>query len=276
MTAGAAGATGAAGAAASTGRPWRLALLAALLLAAAAGLAALGAWQLERRAWKRDLIQRVETRLREAPVAAPGPALWPSLTAEGDAYRRVRLAGRFRHDRETLVTAVTDLGGGSWVLTPLDTDAGFTVLVNRGFVPPERRDPARRPPPSDGPVQVTGLLRTSEPGGGFLRPNDPAADRWHSRDVAAIAAARGLGDVAPYFVDADAASSPGVPAGGLTRVAFHDRHLVYALTWLALAAMALAAALRVGRDAWRERGPTLRTGRAAAAGGGGTGRRGSS
>ena len=49
----------------------------------------------------------------------------------------------------------------------------------------------------------------TEPQGGFLRSNDPAHDRWYSRDVAAIAAARGLHDVTPFFVDADARSQSG-------------------------------------------------------------------
>ena len=79
-------------------------------------------------------------------------------------------------------------------------------------------DPAARASPR-GPVTVTGLLRITEPGGGFLRRNDPAAGRWYSRDVAAIAAARGLETVAPYFIDADATPNPGgLPVGGLTVV----------------------------------------------------------
>jgi cytochrome oxidase assembly protein ShyY1 len=40
-----------------------------------------------------------------------------------------------------------------------------------------------------------------EPDGGFLRKNDAAADRWYSRDVAAIGKTMGLIDPAPYFVD---------------------------------------------------------------------------
>ena len=91
---------------------------------------------------------------------------------------------------------------------------------------------------------MTGLLRITEPGGGFLRRNDPAAGRWYSRDVAAIAAARGLADVAPYFVDADASSDvPGGPRGGLTIVSFTNHHLIYALTWFVLAIMAAGAGL---------------------------------
>lgn len=214
-------------------------VLAGLALLAIAGLVALGLWQLERRTWKLALIAQVERRLSAAPVPAPGPSVWPGI-GKGDAYTRVTLRGFYAHDRETLVQAATALGGGYWVLTPLVSDAGFTVLVNRGFVPPDRKV---RPKPPAAPVSVTGLLRLTEPGGGFLRSNDPAADRWYSRDVAAIAARRALTRAAPYFVDADAASEPGWPRGGLTVIAFANNHLHYALTWFAMAAMLAGVSL---------------------------------
>lgn len=226
------------------------ALLAGLAVAVAvAGFVALGVWQLERRAWKLDLIARVEARLAAEPVAAPGPDAWADLSRAGDEYARVRVAGRFRHDREAAVLAVTELGSGYWIVTPLETP-GFTLLVNRGFVPPDRRDPARRPEGQvAGEVAVAGLLRLTEPGGGFLRANDPAAGRWYSRDVAAIAAAAGLGGaVAPYFVDADATPNPGGwPVGGLTVVRFRNTHLGYALTWFALGGGLAFLALRAAR-----------------------------
>lgn len=228
-------------------RPRVRIVLAIVALLLAAGFAALGKWQLERREWKHALVAMVEDRIHRDPVAAPGPDRWPAMTAESDAYRRVTATGRFLHDRETLVQAVTEHGGGFWVVTPLET-ADFTLLVNRGFVPTDRADPATRAEGNPaGQVSVTGLLRMTEPGGGFLRDNDPAAGRWFSRDVAAIARARGLeGRVAPYFVDAGAAPNPGGwPLGGLTVVRFKDTHMVYALTWFALAAMALWAAWRV-------------------------------
>lgn len=226
----------------------RRAVPAALLLMLAAGFVALGIWQVERRAWKHALIDAVETRSTAAPVAAPAPRV--AVSAETDAYRRVRVTGRFLHDRETLVRAVSDLGSGYWVVTPLDT-GGFTVLVNRGFVPPDRRDPASRAAGNGaGQVTVTGLLRVTEPGGGFLRSNDPAADNWYSRDVAAIVAARGVHNAAPYFIDADAAPNPGGwPRGGLTVLRFSDNHLGYALTWFALALLSLGAIWLVLRKA---------------------------
>jgi surfeit locus 1 family protein len=172
------------------------------------------------------------------------------LSAPDYEYRHVRLTGRFEGGANTLVQAVTELGGGYWVLTPMRDDGGFTVLVNRGFVPQERKAEFQQESGPRSPTAVDGLLRVSEPGGGFLRSNDPAANRWYSRDVVAIAKARGLAEVAPYFIDAEASGAADWPRGGLTVVTFRNSHLVYALTWFALAAMlalALARPILAGR-----------------------------
>ncbi|MHB0772045.1 SURF1 family protein [Bradyrhizobium sp. 5.13L] len=213
--------------------------LTVLSLAAFATLIALGVWQIERRAWKLALIDRVDQRVHAPAGPIPSPAAWPKVSTADDEYRHVTVNGRFLHDRETLVQAVTEEGPGYWVLTPLKRSDGTLVLINRGFVPPERRDAStRRDGNPDGQVEITGLLRMTEPNGGFLRNNVPQHNRWYSRDVAAIAAARGLRDVAPFFMDADAGSQiAGGPIGGLTVIRFPNNHLIYALTWFALAFM---------------------------------------
>lgn len=228
------------------GRPGRLAAGVAVVLAI--GLfVSLGIWQVERRAWKLDLIARVDARVAAAPVAAPGPGAWSEIDRARDGYTRVAATGHFLNDRETAVLAVTARGSGYWILTPLVTP-DFTVLVNRGFVPPDRRDPATRAAP-EGEVTVVGLLRLTEPKGGFLRANDPADDRWYSRDVAAIAADKGVTGSAPYFIDADAAPNPGgLPVGGLTVVSFRNAHLSYAITWFSLAAGLAILAWRARRS----------------------------
>lgn len=194
-------------------------------------LAGLGLWQLQRLAWKTDLIARVDARVAAAAVPAPGPAEWAGLSAENAEYRPVTVTGEYAPDSDVLVQAVTERGPGFWVMTPFSTDEGWTLLVNRGFVAGDRRDD--RPLP-EAPQTVTGLLRLSQPGGAFLRANDPAAGRWYSRDTQAIAASLGLTGVAPYFIDADRAGE-GQPVGGLTVIVFRNSHLTYALTWFAMA-----------------------------------------
>ncbi|MBY5435440.1 SURF1 family protein [Rhizobium leguminosarum] len=218
------------------------AIFAACLILLAAALAALGTWQVERLAWKRDLIARVDQRVHAAPMPAPARADWDKVNATDDEYRRVTAVGTLANDKETLVYASTALGPGYWVMTPLTLADGTAILVNRGFVPTERRDPAsRREGELSGPVEITGLMRMTEPTGSLLQSNDAAADRWYSRDVAAIAEKRGVDTVAPYFIDADATANPGgLPVGGLTVVAFPNNHLVYAITWYGLTAMVLA------------------------------------
>jgi surfeit locus 1 family protein len=236
--------------------------LAALALCAAflfVGFLALGTWQVERRAWKLDLIARVEQRVHATPTPAPGQTQWPQINATADEYRHVTLSGSYLHDKETLVQASTVQGTGFWVLTPLQLADGSLVLVNRGFVPPEARERAsRRDAEPQGNTTVTGLLRLTEPDGGFLRRNDATDGRWYSRDVQAIAASRGLAQVAPYFVDADTqpsdtASATALPVAGLTVINFHNSHLVYALTWYTLALMVAGASWFVARVEWRLR-----------------------
>jgi surfeit locus 1 family protein len=234
-----------------------LALVGAVLFV---GFVALGTWQVHRRAWKHDLVARVDQRVHAEPVTAPGRGQWPVVSAANDEYRRVKLTGTFLQDKSVRVRASTELGMGSWLMTPLRLRGGDTVIVNRGFVSTTWcGGKATCTPGPSGETTISGLLRISEPKGAFLQDNDPAGDRWYSRDVAAIAAAKGLVDTAPYFVDADAASSPGRgegndgPVGGLTVIAFPDNHLMYAITWFGMALLTLLGAWIVWKDERKKR-----------------------
>jgi surfeit locus 1 family protein len=203
-------------------------------------LLALGVWQVQRLAWKTELIARVNARVDAPAVAAPGTAEWGRVNKADDEYRHVTLRGRLMNDAEAQVYTVSDYGAGYWVMTPLKRDDGAIVYINRGFVPMDRRMPSTRAEGQpQGEVTITGLLRMPEARGWLLQQaNDPAHDAWYRRDIAAMAQSRHIGPVAPYFVDADASPNPGGwPKGGLTVVKFPNSHLAYALTWFSLAAM---------------------------------------
>ena len=222
----------------------------------------LGTWQVQRRAWKLDLIERVNERVHSQPVAVPAQPAWPAVQPDTHEYLAVQAQGQWLEDRSVLTQAVTELGAGFWLLTPLQQADGTQVLVNRGYVPTAQRKVlaeriAAAPEGAQGDVvMVTGLLRFTEPKGGFMRDNAPQEDRWHSRDVQAIAQAKGLAQAAPFFIDQGVPGQPPSatwPHAGLTVIQFPNTHAVYALTWYGLALMVLGAAWLVVRYEKRKR-----------------------
>ncbi len=243
------------------GRLRPLLIPALFTLISGALLVSLGVWQVHRLAWKENLLATIDARIRSTPQVLPPPAAWSSLKPADYEYRRVALTGTFDNGKETPVFGSTPYGVGSYIMTPMhlrdgDRDGGV-VLVNRGYVPPEFKDPATRAAgePS-GVVRVVGLMRAPEHRGLFTPADDPAAGQFFSRDPAVLAARDGLASVAPFTVDADTAANPGGwPRGGTTVVALPNNHLVYALTWFGTA---LAIFAIFGNYAWRR----LRSGEA--------------
>lgn len=185
--------------------------------------------------WKLELIEKVESRAFEEAQTLPlGP-----VDASTHAYMRVYATGEFRHDLTQEVKAVTELGGGHWKMAPLVMEHG-AVWINRGFIPLGRDAIVVEEP--KGQLRVEGLLRISEPDGTLLEKNDPASERWVSRDVPVMSQHVGLANAKPYFIDADHATGPtSWPRGGLTKVDFRNSHLSYALTWYAMALLFFGA-----------------------------------
>jgi surfeit locus 1 family protein len=205
-------------------------------------LLALGVWQLERKAWKESLIAQIEARAHGTPGEIVPEGHWAEWRAADDEFRRVRLAGTFLHDKEVAVHGLLSAQRGApvqgfYLFTPLRLASGAAVMVNRGFVPSELRDPARRTePPSAGEATVTGLVRAPETPGWFMPDNSPERDEWFTRDLAAMARARGVDRVAPFWVDADPVpNATEWPRPGQTRLAIPNNHLGYALTWFGIA-----------------------------------------
>ena len=190
----------------------------AAILGGLAVLVALGVWQLQRAAWKDDVIASIETRLDEAPVplpAAPDPA--------GDRYRAVAMTGRVGAGA-AVFSAWRGAGTGYRIVAPFETDDGRRVLLDRGFVgaPEAAAVPAAR-------IAVEGNLNWPEE-----READPS-DGWEARDVAALSSALGT---EPVMVVARAVSETGgVRPVPLDTAGIPDNHLGYAVQWFGLAAV---------------------------------------
>ncbi|XP_048204759.1 surfeit locus protein 1 [Perognathus longimembris pacificus] len=208
----------------------------------------LGTWQVQRRKWKLKLIEELEARVMAEPIPLPAdPVELKSLE-----YRPVRVRGHFDHSKElymmprTMVDPAREAQeagrlsssaeSGAHVVTPFHcTDLGVTILVNRGFVPRKKVDPeTRQKGQTAEEVDLVGIVRLTETRKPFVPENNPERNRWHYRDLDAMAKITGA---EPVFIDADFKSTvPGGPVGGQTRVTLRNEHMQYILTWYGLCA----------------------------------------
>jgi surfeit locus 1 family protein len=198
-------------------------------------LVGLGSWQVQRLHWKEGLIAQRDRMVAAPPIAPP-----QTLEAEQNQFRHVADDGVLLNDKEIFLAAASEGGGSGYqVLTPLQEPDGRIIFVNRGFIPLELKDPVKRAAgePS-GAVHIAGLLRVppAEKPTFFLPNNRPDLDLWFWVDLPAMANAAGVGDAAPFYIDADKAPNPGGwPKGGVTNLELPNDHLQYAITWFSLA-----------------------------------------
>jgi surfeit locus 1 family protein len=204
-------------------------------------LIGLGLWQMERKDWKDGLLAAIAARSTGEPVAFPelidGLAGKPASAAE---YTRVKVSGRFLHDKELFYYAPhPTMGPGYHVYTPLVFAPGRTVFVNRGYLPERLKDRSQRAAAQvEGETEVVGLMRATAERLRFAVDNDAKGNLWFWRDLPAMAAAAGVtgGPVAAVSIDAEGEAPGGFPKGGVTELRLPNRHLEYALTWFGLAA----------------------------------------
>ena len=220
-----------------------LAVPALFALAAFVTFVGLGTWQVQRKAWKEALIASLEQRLSAAPVDLPPRERWGQLDPATDEFRHVKFSAAFVPGAEALVYAGSSAlrgdvsGSGYWVLAPARLPAGGLVVVNRGFVPEGRQDPATR---SGGEIagnsELVGVIRWPEPRGTFSPKDEPERNLWFVRDPVAIASAKGWGGAAPFFIELESPQPPGgLPRAGALKVNLRNEHLQYAITWYGLA-----------------------------------------
>jgi surfeit locus 1 family protein len=218
-------------------------------------LIGLGTWQVERLSWKEGLIAEIEAR-RTAPPITIAEAINDVAKRVDVDYRAIKVTGRFDHAGERYFLATSDGAPGFYIYTPLVLIDGKVLFVNRGFVPDELRDPAKRPLGQiDTEVTISGLARAKlvEKPSSMVPDNEPAKNLFFWKDLTVMASSAGVdaAKVLPLFVDAGPAPNPGgFPLGGVTQVDLPNNHLSYAVTWYGLAAaLVVIAAMAMRRKA---------------------------
>jgi surfeit locus 1 family protein len=200
----------------------------------------LGFWQMERREWKRDILDRIATNQAAAPMTLDQLLSRDPLRHE---YGRVKIAGTFEHGHEFFLAARSLKNKvGLQVIVPLKTEDGRVVLFDRGWVPDRAAATQAAAQPS-GRVELTGLVRRSQIRARFAPENVPEKNVWFQADVPLMRKMAGAPSdpkLDAFFLESDATPNPGgIPVGGQTRLDIPNDHLQYAITWF-LIALALA------------------------------------
>lgn len=227
-------------------RPTKLAVLLTVLLV---GMCfSLGVWQVMRLQWKQGLIEELQQAQQAAPLEGKDLPV-DEAGLEALNFRKVRLHGVFMDGREFHLIGRYNKGvSGYDVLVPfLVRDEArdeaqkppLVVLVNRGWIPLDHKDPATRPEPLNalnGEVTVDGLLFFPRQGSHFLPDHDTARNVWFWYDTPRMSQETGL-DLPPVIVEAVDPEHP-QDVLPLPREDYHielrNDHLSYAITWFAL------------------------------------------
>lgn len=197
-------------------------------------LLGLGSWQVDRLFWKQGLIEQRQAQSHMPPIAVPiDTVVEPEM-----AFRAAFAEGRYLNDQEKYLMARTQRGNiGFQLITPLEQKDGRIILINRGWVPAENRDPKTRPQSQiDGQVHVTGVLRLPKTKHWAQPENDPLANQWFYVDVDHMAEDTGADLASRYYLELDDTPvAGGLPMGGQAKVELPNNHLEYAITWYSLA-----------------------------------------
>lgn len=212
------------------------AILTAIMLAV---LMSLGFWQVERLAWKEDLLARIAARQQAAPLRLDSGADIAALREDRHAYRRAVLVGRFGSEQLFWFTQIENKpqglprqdSAGYHVLVPFIFADGSAMLVDRGFVPARLKDNPTANPQNKRELNI--VLRWPDRRGRFDNDDKPDQGLVYVRDALAIGAYwnRQL----PRVIGESAELGKHWPRGGQTRMQMNNNHLQYAGTWFGLA-----------------------------------------
>ena len=213
---------------------------AALTFVMLAVLLGLGGWQVERLAWKTDLLARMDARRDAPPLLISGQTDIAALNRDRHEFHPAQFTGRFGYDVVFWFTQIENKpsglarldAAGYHMLVPFMLEDGSAILVDRGFIPARLLDiPA--PPPPQGLQNLSVILRWPDGRGAFDNADDPSRNLFYVRDPKAIGAHWQF--ALPPMLGEAAIANESWPRGGQTRFSMPNNHLQYAVTWFGLA-----------------------------------------
>jgi surfeit locus 1 family protein len=206
-------------------------------------LLSLGTWQVFRLQEKTAQIAAIDARIAAAPTPL-AEALARAANGENLEYTKVQMQGAFLAVPDLRKLGTFNGGPGYELIAPLLTDDATLVLVDRGAIPAEQRDPKYRMAPRETATH-TGILRLHNKGQGLFDPdNSPETNQWYWWDIPAMLAAvdvpanAKVSNLIVQLLPEQTEQAPPFPAA--LKSELRNNHLGYAITWYGLAAALVA------------------------------------
>lgn len=196
-------------------------------------LVSLGTWQVQRMAWKADVIAEINARIASDPVALPDP-----IDLERDKYLPVAVTGTITEEEIHLLASTRDAGAVYRLVSAFETEGGRRIMIDRGWIKTADKD-ASRPAHA---VDVIGNLHWPDERDSFTPANDVDSNIWFARDVDQMAEVL---NTEPVLLIVRQDSDKGAIATPLPvdTAALPNNHLEYVLTWYGLAIVWVAMTL---------------------------------
>lgn len=202
-------------------------------LGGAAILISLGVWQVQRLAWKEDLISRIDARIGGTPTD-----LGTAIDTTAPRYSPVRTTGEFAQGHLRVLASRKQTGAVYRIIRPFEAEGLGRILVDTGW----QVDDATVSPPPTTALALTGNLDAPNETDSFTPAPDLKHNIWFARDVPAMAEAL---QTKPILVVLRAApDSPlGVTPWPVDTAGIPNDHLQYAITWFSLATIWIGMSL---------------------------------
>lgn len=215
----------------------------AVILSVIVGTAVLGVWQLQRREWKRELIQTMQSRTKMPATKMP-----QQINADW-YWRTVQVSGTLDYDHKILIPYYGELEAcgepppawGKEIWVPLKRADGTTLFYRSGVASED--DPFMPHAVGQRDVKnLQGIIRPFPAASIFTPANHPEKQFWLRGDSSLYRSVN-----APpldYFLENDGAIdvpesdgcvSPNALWRGVPQLP--NNHLAYAITWFSLAAV---------------------------------------
>ncbi len=214
---------------------WIVAAAVVMLLAAV--FIRLGFWQLDRLEQRRTENATIQARMAAEPVPLDELLAGAGNDLDSIEYRRTYVPGVDDTGGEVLIRSQVELGqAGFHVITPLHTDGGWGILVNRGWVPLTMDTPPVDAPPDPGSVMVEGWIQLTQE-----RPPLGPEDAPGDLDVFSRVDIGRIGEqleypLAPVYLVATGEGSDDLPIQvDPPEFTNEGPHLAYAIQWFGFA-----------------------------------------